>query len=102
ASARDMLVTQESGCYWAEAAVLAQSNALPCRNPLGKSSDKSPWHGRLRRDWAEEEARFPLPAAPLHGGRPLVEERLCGSREHPHMTEAPTQGRISSPTVPLL
>ena len=45
---------QESGCYWAEADVLAQSNAPRCRNPLGRRSGNSPWPIRPRRDWAEE------------------------------------------------
>ena len=38
----------------AGADVLAQSNALRCRNPSDNSSGKSPWPIRPRRDWAEE------------------------------------------------
>ena len=41
---------QESGCYWAEAVVLAQSNAPPCRNLLDRRSDNSPWPILPRRD----------------------------------------------------
>ena len=47
-------LTQESGCYWAGTDVLAQSNALRCRNPSGRRSGNSPWPIRPRRDWAEE------------------------------------------------
>src|SRR6476646_10526452 len=93
---------QESGCYWAEADVLAQSNAPQCRNPSGRRKGNSPWPIRPRRDWAEESARFRLPAALLHGGRLLAEDSVRCSRSQPRVTAAPKLGRTSGPTAPLL
>src|SRR5206468_12115302 len=93
---------QESGCYSGGADVPAQSNALRCRNLLDKNSSKVPWPIRPRRDWAEERARFRLPAAPLHGGRLLVEDSVRCSRAHPRVTAVPKQARTSDPSAPLL
>src|SRR5213080_2914176 len=42
ACVRHMPATQESGCYWARADVLAQNNAPRCRNPLSRHNCNSP------------------------------------------------------------
>src|SRR5262249_44812589 len=99
--ARDKQAIQESRCYWAEADVLAQSNAPPCRNLLDKRSDNSPLPIRPLRDWVEDSGRSRLPVVLLHVKRPLVEDSLCGSRANPCMRAAPRQGRTSGPTAPL-
>src|SRR5205823_3259555 len=90
AAAQHKLEIQEYGCYWAGADALAHSNAPRCRSPLGRRNDIGPWLISPPQDWAEESARFRLPAARRHGGRSLVEESGCGSLALPHMTEAPS------------
>src|SRR4029077_18553864 len=102
ASAQHRLALQESDCYSAGTHVPAQSNAARRRNPLDKRNGNSPWPRWLRRDWAEECARFRPPAVPLRGGRPLVEDSLRGSRAHLRLTAAPKQARTSDLTAPLL
>src|SRR5882724_9907997 len=89
-------------CYSVGVDVLVQSNALQCHNPLDKSSGKIPSPIRPRRDWVEESARFRLPAAPLPGGRPLVEDSVGGSCANQRLRAAPRQGRTSDPTALLL
>ena len=81
ASARHKPAIQESGCYWAGADVLAQSNAPRCRNPLGRSSDNSPWHDGLAEIGLKGERGFGcLPRLFTQGDRWLKSPRAVADR----------------------